>query len=223
MIPSRRDLLPLCALAFGLTATVAPAAEVEADLVGCRKAACHSCYDPCEPVGPIRRFFRSVFRVPCPPAAQPIMVPAAVVRTTPDCGPGSIVPALPPSIVPAAPPVDIGRPGRVMPPIDVPPPSPPAPVNGFGARPPRLTPPTPPVPVRLDRLASRGEPGPEVTLVHATRSGLRLTALPDRDGSLTRDLTPGEWLVYTPGPDGKLAYRGKVMSREGAAVRITLD
>ncbi|MGL4555780.1 MAG: hypothetical protein ACRC33_31820 [Gemmataceae bacterium] len=221
MIPPR-DRLTLCALALGLACVPARAAEVEADLACCRKpfvAGYRSCYDPCEPVGPVRRLFRAVFRVPCPPPAPPMMVPVAVVRPTADCAPSAVLPSAPP------PAVDLGRPVPVNPPLDVPPPTPPAPVSGFGRRPPRLTPPTPPapVPVRYDRMASRGGPGPEITLVHADRTALRVTATPDRDGSLTRDLEPGEWLVYTRGDDGRMTFRGKVTAREGVAVRVTLE
>jgi hypothetical protein len=219
MIPSR-DRMIYCALALALTCLPASAAETPADLVFCHKH--KSCYDPCEPVGPIRRFFRSVFRVPCPPQPPPPMiVPVPVVRAAPApaCAPSTILPAAPP-----APParVDIGRPVPVNPPLDVPPPTPPGPVSGFGTRPPRLTPPTPPPPVRLDRLASL-TPGPEVTLVHATQRSLKLTTRTDRDGSLTRDLEPGVWLVYTRDSDGRLTFRTRVTAREGVPTRVTLE
>jgi hypothetical protein len=212
-----------CAFALGLAALPAWAAETPADLACCRKhtAGFRSCYDPCEPVGPIRRFFRAVFRVPCPPPAPPVMVPVPIVRAAPApaCAPSAIMPALPP-----APPgrIDIGRPTPVNPPLDVPPPTPPGPVSGFGIRPPRLTPPTPPPPVRLDRLASLGPPQ-EVTLIHATNSALKRTTRTDRDGSLTRDLEPGLWLVYTRDRDGRLTFRTKVTAREGVATRVTLE
>lgn len=206
-----RDRLIVCALCLAFVVGTAPAAEVSAELASCRKpfvSGYRSCYDPCEPVGPIRRFFRAVFRVPCPPPAPPVMVPVAVVRP------------VQPILAPAAPPVEVGRPTPVNPPLDVPPPTPPTSSRGMSVIPNQRT---VPVPVRLDRLASLGTRGVEVTLVHATRGNLRLTSITDRDGTLTRDLAPGDWLVYTREHDGRFTYRGKVAAREGVPTRVFLD
>jgi hypothetical protein len=150
-----------------------PAAGVgvaDGELTSCHK----HCYDPCEPVGPIRRFFRRVFLRPCPPPPPPLVVPrcptvavipgpvpaAPVPYVTP---PAPTVPAAPPAAFPSA---EMGRPQPVPPttsessrppePADdsrlVPEPVPPTTGSAF----PRLTPPLSEQPIRLDRIASTG-------------------------------------------------------------------
>jgi hypothetical protein len=140
MIPLRVPML-CCALTLALAAG-ARAGEVEAVQVFHHKRACCAkpCYDPCEPVGPVRRFFRKVFLPKCPPLC-PVPCPEPVVQ------------APRPIVVPPLPPASLGRPVP-QPPA---PPAPPveSPFPGATSRPQRLTPPTPPLPVRLDRLASR--------------------------------------------------------------------
>ena len=236
MIPFR-DRFIACALAFLCFAGLASAGEVQGDLACCRKpttSGFRSCYDPCEPVGPIRRFFRSVFRVPCPPP-RPVVVPVAVMRPNcpPGCPPAGIAaPGTLPGTLPAAPPVDIGRPVPVNPPVNVP--NPPSPTSSFGLRPqpqpvaPRAMTPTPrPAPVPLDRLASRsGAPiiravAPEsrnATLVHTTQPGVRLSAKVDPNGRVVGDVPEGEWLVYTT-DTGKYVYVGKLVSRQGVTAK----
>ncbi len=158
MFPSRVGVFA-CALIVGAAVLPLRAAEVPAMPVcgGCCAPATTQyycapapvyrtsrCYDPCEPVGPVRRFLRRVFLPPCPRCCPP----APVIGVAP--APAVFVPAPPPAPVAAPPAVDPGRP--------VPPP-PPAPFSSAGSayrRPPNvLTPPVPPPPVRLERLASR--------------------------------------------------------------------
>jgi hypothetical protein len=159
MFPSRVRMFA-CALVLGAAVLPTRAADVPAVPVcgGCcapATAPCYApaptcrvrkCYDPCEPVGPIRRFLRRVFLPPCPRCCPP----APVVGVAP--APAIFVPP-PPAPVAAPPAVDPGRP------VPPPPPAPPAPFPGTGSayrRPPGvLTPPVPPPPIRLDRIASR--------------------------------------------------------------------
>jgi len=240
MIPLR-DCLFACACtlaSLGLVAR-ASAGEVEGDLACYRKPTTvgfRSCYDPCEPVGPIRRFFRAVFRVPCPPPR--VVVPVAMLPAAcpPACPPacGSATPALPSTLPAAPPPVDVGRPVPVNPPINVPPPTPPTPMSGFGVRPqpqpvaPRSTLPTPlPTAVPLDRLASRsGQPVVRgvsadtrpALLLHTTQQGVRISAKVDADGRVLGEVPEGEWLIYTT-DTGRYVYQGRIVSRLGVKVR----
>jgi len=139
MTPLRVGLL-CCALTVALaSAGPARADEVEGTLACCHRR-CKACYDPCEPVGPVRRVLRRVFLRPCPP---PCPAPVAVVIA-------------PPPAPQCAPPARIGQP--FLPPAPAPAPGStsesPFP-SATSSRPKQLTPPTPPQPVRLDHLASR--------------------------------------------------------------------
>jgi hypothetical protein len=232
MFPIRNVLLA-CAFTSACFIGLVRAGETPGELACHRKPTTvgfRSCYDPCEPVGPIRRFFRQVFRVPCPPP-RPVMVP---IVAAPACPPATFNSAPLPGTLPAAPPVDVGRPVPVNPPLDVPPPSPPAPVSGFGNRQPQapVAPPAP-RPVPLDRLASRSgtpvvraaapeEPTTTLLLVSMEKTGVRLNASVDARGQFTHEIPEGEWLVYSREADGRLTYRGKVASRMGVAVKSDL-
>src|SRR5262249_53974108 len=132
MTPFRVAVL-CCALVLSL-AGAASADEVDATLTCCHRHCGKKCYDPCEPVGPVRRFFRKVFLHPCPP---PCPAPVGVVF-------------VPPPPAPCGPSANLGRP--VAPPAPTPDVAPvPAPFpSATSNRPQRLTPPTPPTPVRLD-------------------------------------------------------------------------
>jgi hypothetical protein len=152
MIPFRVPML-CCALTLAMTAG-ARAGEVNATEVCHRgRTSCSPtvtvrakpCYDPCEPVGPVRRFFRRVFLPKCPPPC-PAPCPGPVVQA-----PRGVFVPPPPAPLP---PANLGRP---VPQPQPQPPPPPAesPFPGAASRPGRLTPPAAPLPVRLDRLASR--------------------------------------------------------------------
>jgi hypothetical protein len=136
-----------CALALAVVCTAAQAGETVATPVcGSCRACRRPCYDPCEPVGPIRRFLRKVFLPRCPaPCPPPCPVPVVV----PAPGPTVFVP---PAAPPTLPPAGLERPVPVAP--TVPPPAAPFPSatsrwNDEAA---------PPPPVRVDRIASlKGE------------------------------------------------------------------
>ena len=134
------------------------------------------CYDPCEPVGPIRRFFRRVFLRPCPPPCPAPCPPrgAAMVAVVPGPAPVAPAPFAPPPpppepapvpFAPSAPapaPSPFGPPSAEMGrPVPVPPSSgttesyrsdfvPPTSGSSY----PRLTPPVQEPPIRADRIAS---------------------------------------------------------------------
>jgi hypothetical protein len=135
----------LCALALALVSMTAEAGETSATPVcGC----CRRCYDPCQPVGPVRRFLRKVFLprcpAPCPPACPlPVVIP-----------PPAPAVFLPPAPPPAVPPANLDRPVPVVPPAT--PPAPPAagPFPSPASRTPGLEPSPPPPPIRADRIAS---------------------------------------------------------------------
>jgi hypothetical protein len=142
VLPVRAAEVPAVPVCGGCCAPATPPCCAPVPTCRVRK-----CYDPCEPVGPIRRFLRRVFLPPCPRCCPP----APVVGVAP--APAVFVPPSCPAAVAGPPAVD---PGRPAPP---PPPAPPAPFPGTGSayrRPPNvLTPPVPPPPIRLDRIASR--------------------------------------------------------------------
>jgi hypothetical protein len=243
MITLRGQALACALLVAGLSAPAVSAGEVAAQSVcgGCRPAVARyyyapvtgysvtACYDPCPPVGPIRRFLRRVFRPCCPP---PVLPPPVVVR------PAVVAPACPPPAV-VGPPAAVSAPAP-FPEATIPPAAPPAPApvvpgsNSSLRREGVLTPPTPPLPVRLDRIASRsGEAGQPVVrakvdvasttvlLVHAQRSQLRQEVRCDAYGRFTAELSPGSWLVYTH-RNGQPVYRGRVQVQEHKVVRVQL-
>jgi hypothetical protein len=224
-----------CALLLALAAQPAPAAEVVATPVCgcCRKK---SCYDPCEPVGPVRRFFRRVFRRPCPP-------PPLVIAPAPVFVPPPPAPCPPPGV----PPADLDRPIPAPPPPPAPaPPAPPAPVpaapfpsagSSYRNEPKVLTPPTPPPPIRLDRIAGRGASGQgveglvvsrtnapaprvHVTLIHLDRAQLHHRVEADGEGRFDLTLAAGTWLIYTRGADGRDVFQGKFEVRDQEVTRV---
>ena len=150
MIPNRvRGVV--CALALVLVSGAAEAGETLATPVchPCRKR----CYDPCQPVGPVRRLLRRVFLRPCPPPCSPpcspLIVPAPSAPPVFLPAPTPIAPVLPPA-------ANLGRPeapALTAPPAP-PPPLAPFPSAGASYRSP-VVPPPPPPPVRVDRIASR--------------------------------------------------------------------
>jgi hypothetical protein len=147
MIPYRvRGLF--CALALVLASGAVEAGEVVAT-PACHRC-CRKCYDPCQPVGPVRRFLRKVFLRPCPPPPVPLPVtcPPPVPVVTPAPGPAVF---LPPSPSAPVPPANLGRPEAVPP---APPPAiAPFPSAGAAYRSGRSDP--SPMPIRVDRIASR--------------------------------------------------------------------
>jgi hypothetical protein len=147
MIPTRvRGLV--CALALTVLATAAPAAEIEATPVcgHCRSCCGRPCYDPCQPVGPVRRFLRKVFLPRCP-APCPPPCPGPVVLPPP-------VPAVFAPAVPAPPPANLDRPLPSVPPGPLAPPPVVAPFPSATSRSADAEPTPPPPPVRVDRIAS---------------------------------------------------------------------
>jgi hypothetical protein len=153
-----------CALALVVASNhPASAGEVTADPVCCRRpvACCYEpvyttrcwprrCYDPCRPVGPVRRCLRKIFLPPCPRPCCPQPVVAVPVPA-----PVAVVPAPPvfPTPAPPAPAPVMVRPAPVPPAAPpVPPPLPPG--ESSFRRAPGLTPPTPPPPVRVEHIAS---------------------------------------------------------------------
>lgn len=222
----KRALVLSCALALCATGSLS-AADTPADL------ACHrsgstsrygSCYDPYEPVGPIRRMWRALFRAPCPPCPpRPAYIPVPVpVASAAPCPPADGFPAAPP------PRVELGRPGPAEPP-PAPPPSPPGPFAGSS----RAAPAPPPSPLRFERMASRATAGPPVVraaapdkvrvlLINAERNSLRHRLVTDDTGGLTADIAAGEWLIYTQNDEGALTFRGKVRASEGRPTRVDL-
>jgi hypothetical protein len=246
----RKHLFPLwgCALTCAL-ANPAPAAEpiegtpachrrhasyCAAPVTTCRPVVVYHphpayrvgrCYDPCEPVGPVRRFFRRVFLPPCPRPC-PAPCPAPLVAGLPAPPPVASVPFNPP---PPAP-VEMGRP------VPAPPPPAPAvvpPVSGSSY--PRLTPPLPEPPVRADRIASTGaleatfrtasqqaRGRVEVTLVAASRPQRREQLFTDDEGKLEVEIPDGEYLIYARTADGRWVSHGRIQVREHHTAKVTL-
>jgi hypothetical protein len=205
----RHHLLPVWGCALILTGAVAlnaragevPAVPATTDGTHAEGTLtfCHKhCYDPCEPVGPIRRFFRHVFLHPCPPPCPPVR---SVVIAPPVVG---VVPMTPPLAVPAAPvpppPIAPAPPSAAPPaafpsagmgrPVPFPPntsdssrftPEPsdnsrltPEPATGSSYR--TLPSPVPQPPIRLDRIASTGDQQTNAGVTIYTR-----TAKPSND------------------------------------------
>ncbi len=243
MIPPRVHVL-LCALWVGAAALPAPAADAPAVLVGCH---CKKCYDPCEPVGPVRRFLRRVFLRPCPPA--PVAVVA--VPSAPGCAPPP--PAFAPAPAPAAfapppaafaPPPPAAAVAPPSPPAAVPaaPPAPaPFPAAGSAYRhaPQVLTPSAPPPPVRLDHMASRGASGgvqgqvlslrktpaarTQLLLVNVEQTRLRQYVSSDDEGRFRATLAPGGWFVYARTRDGDNVYQGRIEVRPRETTRLKVQ
>jgi hypothetical protein len=232
----------VCALVAGLAVLPGRAAGGDGEpatfsLTCCRK----KCYDPCEPVGPVRRFLRRVFLRPCPPpvvavAPAPVVLPAAPVPCAPPCAPPVPAPA-PPVPAPA-------------PPVPAPPvpsaPFPPGTGSSYRHPPHVLTPPTPPPPIHVERIASvKGdEPAPrkerkqleattavrritpppriQVTLVNAETVRLKQYSAADELGRFSVTLKPGSWLVYKRGDDGLDVYQGQIEVRQEGTTRVQL-
>lgn len=224
-MPTLRAFLLGCAVVLG--SGMASAAEVPGTLTcgRCGPSRYSSCYDPCEPVGPIRRFFRRVFRVPCPqPApvmvgapAMPVHVPAPMSAPAPFAG----VPSPPATL--GAP--EMGRDAPLAP--LAPPPSPPTPFTESS----RVPPTVPPSALRFERMASRTEDytaraaAPSrvrVLLVSVDRAGERQQFQADLHEGLNANLSAGDWLVYTQTAEGGLNYKGRVTARSGQPTRIDL-
>lgn len=145
-----------CALLLVLAGT-AQAGEPQATPVCGRSRSCYAgrrCYDPCQPVGPVRRFLRRVFLPRCPPPCPAPCPPAVTVVPAPR--PAVFLPPAVPPVAPAPPPpppANLDRPAPVpaAPPAPLAP-SAPFPSAGAAYRTPYVVPSPPPV--RVDRIAS---------------------------------------------------------------------
>jgi hypothetical protein len=220
MLTLKRALVMSCALALGAAGT-ASAGETPAELAcnRCGTTARKSCYDPCEPVGPIRRLWRSLFRRPCPPTV--VAAPLAVPPPPPACAPAALgFPAAP------APRADVSPGDSHLPP---PPPSPAAPFTGSS----RTAPPPARSDLRFERMASLA-PQPSVVrakapeptrvlLISAQRSTERHRLMTDSQGGVTADLPGGEWLIFTQNEEGALTFRGSVKAVDGKPTRVNLS
>lgn len=225
---SRGQALARALLLAALAAPAARAGDVDATPVCFHKSrttACappRACCSPCDPccqkVGPVRSFFRRVFRKDCCP---PVAVAVPVVVAPPACPPPVVVAPRPVAPVYVPPPGAIAAPPAAIAPPSAVPPAPFVPGSNSSLR--REAPAySPAPPVRFERIASRqGEtPAPtvrakaesagyDVVLVHATHQHVRRQTRSTADGWFAIDLTPGVWYVYYRGEQGGV-YRGKV-------------
>lgn len=195
-----------------------------------------SYYEPCEPVGPVRRFLRRVFRPCCPPPCRPAVavVPAPIYTPAPVAYP---VPAPAPvfsaPIAPTTPPpATLDRP--LVPTAPFPSAAAPeVPGSNSSLRREGQMPLPPLPPVRADRIASREGTGtshlvarakldtPEVLLVHAERREIQKRARADEQGRFSVELTVGEWQVYRL-EAGKTKWQGKLRVTEAGVVTARL-
>lgn len=151
----------VCGCALLLGAAVRPASAEDGLFRpvcgGCRPA--RACYEPCPPVGPIRRLLRRVFH-PCCPPPRPACPPVLPVAPAPPVvAPAPFAPPPPAALgAPVAPPALPAPPAPLVTEPDplraTPTPAPPGTGSSLRRVPPPLTPPTPPPPIRVERIAS---------------------------------------------------------------------
>jgi hypothetical protein len=65
--------------------------------------------------------------------------------------------------------------------------------------------------------------GAKVQFVSTSRQGTEETVTADCDGQFRVALASGDWLVYVPGADGKLAFHSKIAIRDNQTRQVTLQ